>query len=129
MKKMILMAMLLLPLTMLNAKKMSFIVNGPEEYYNRVSVVNETSQEDFKCRLVIMDDEDNTVDIYGVYELKDNGDADSNSKWLYRGSKVGIEMPKNFPVEVSFSVEYKDYPFYDMLIIRLFDQTTEFDEQ
>lgn len=100
----------------------TFIVEGPERSYNQVRVSNETSQENFNCRVVILNDDNSTKEVYGVYELKEKGDTDSNTNRIKRGTKLGIQLPKDFPVEVDFSVEYKDYPMFDAIIIHLYDK-------
>ena len=127
-KQLLLLVLMMIVPMISSAKKLSFTIGGPEDSYNRICVVNETSQENFNCRLVILDDNDEKIAVYGVYHLKSEGDEDSNSSWIGRGARIGIQMPKDFPLEVSFSVEYYDRPFYDYIIIRLYDNTTEFDE-
>ena len=119
---------LLMPLISLHAEKMVFTVEGPEETYNRVSVVNETSQANFVCRIVILNDDDTTRELYGIYNLTEINDHDSNTNWLKRGTRLGVVMPKDFPVEVTCVVEYKDRPLYDYIIVHLFDKNKEFDE-
>ena len=105
------------------AQKMSFTVKGPEDKYNQIRVVNETSQENVTCRIVMMwDGDEHSKEVYGVYHLKSIGDIDSNTRWLNAGTTVAIEMPKDFPVEVDFNVEYKDYPLFDAIVIHLFDK-------
>jgi len=109
----------------LMAQKMSFVVKGPEDKYNQIRVLNETSQEELTCRVVILsEDKEDAKEVYGVYHLKKIGDIDSNTKWLDAGTTVGIEIEKDFPVKVDFSVEYKDYPFFDAIVIHLYDKGT-----
>lgn len=53
MKKFLLSAFLIVTtITVLAQKDMSFVVNGPEKSYNQVRVVNNTSIENFNCRVV-----------------------------------------------------------------------------
>lgn len=122
-----LLVFLLLLLPLFAQAKRTFTVEGPEDRYNQIRIVNETSEENFRCRLAVLNDDESTKEVYGVYELKERGDSDSATGWLYRGTRIALEMPKDFPVEVTFSVEYKDYPLFDVVIIHLFDNTTEFE--
>lgn len=111
---------------------MIFKVEGPEKSYNQIRIENETSQADFDCRLVTLElEKDGTyknTGVYGTYNLKESGDGDSNSGSVERKSYIGIEMPKDFPENVTFEIEYKDYPFYDVIIIHLKDTESEFKE-
>ena len=103
-------------------EKLMFVVEGPENKYNQVRVYNETSQENFRCRLVLLNDDGSIRETYGEYNLKEKSDFDSNTNWIYQGAKVGIQMPKDFPTQVSFAVQYKDYPLFDAIFIRLYDK-------
>ena len=124
MKKLFILIILLCGLQLtVSAQTMSFTVEGPEETYNQIRVVNETSQEEFICRVVLLspNGESKVKDLYGVYNLRSQFDHDSNTKWIKRGAEVAIEMPKDFPVEVSFAVEYLDRPIFDIIVIHLHD--------
>ena len=122
-------ACMLISLSQVSAKNI-FVIEGPEESYNQIRVVNETSQSDFDCRVAVLNDDESMNYVYGVYHLKERNDIDSNSDTnrVRRGTKLAVQMPKDFPVEVSAFVEYKDYPFYDIIIIHLTDTTSEFSE-
>ncbi len=104
---------------------MTFTVGGSEKAYNQIRVVNETSQTNFKCRILILN-EDGTPsnEVYGVYDLREKGDSDSNTNKILYGTKLQIQKPKNFPVELDFQVEYRNYPLFDVIIIHLFDKGT-----
>ena len=119
----------LISLSHVSAKNI-FVIEGPEKSYNQIRVVNETSQSDFDCRVAVLNDDESMNYVYGVYHLKERNDIDSNSDTnrVRRGTKLAVQMPKDFPVEVSAFVEYKDYPFYDIIIIHLTDTTSEFSE-
>ena len=43
--------------------------------------------------------------------------------------RIGIQLQKDFPIEVSFDVEYKDYPFFDAILIHINELGTGFDDQ
>jgi len=86
-----------------------------------IRVVNETSQDTLNCRVVILNEDNQTSEIYGVFNLTAKYDQDSKVKWLNRGTKMAVEMPKDFPVETSIAVEYVDRPVWDFLIIHITD--------
>ncbi len=111
-----------------NRNKMSFVVDGPEDSYNMIRVINHSSHSDFKCRVVFLTEDDRVRSTYGTYSLKGYDDADSNSKIIRQGTRVGIQMAKDFPAEVNFSVEYRDYPLYDAIFIYILDANSSYDE-
>ncbi|MBR3558649.1 MAG: hypothetical protein IKN78_07235 [Bacteroidales bacterium] len=103
--------------------QMTFTVQGPEKKYNQIRIVNETSQTNFKCRVLILnEDGSDSKEVYGVYELKEKGDSDFNTNKILQGTKLKIQKPKGFPVELDFNVEYKNIPLFDIIIIHLFDK-------
>ena len=128
MKKTILSVVFLLAATVIFAQKdMSFVVEGPEQSYNQIRVVNETSLENFNCRVVILNDDKTVKEVYGDYELKEKGDSDSNTKGtkdnrVQKGTQLAVKFPKNFQHELSFYVEYRDYPLFDVIVIHLTDK-------
>ena len=93
-------ACMCISLTQIYAKNI-FVIEGPEETYNQIRVVNETSQEDFRCRIVILKDDETTDHVYGVYDLKEYGDISSKTARITRGTKIAIQMSGDFPGEVS----------------------------
>ena len=96
------------------AAKTTFTIGGSEKTYNQIRLVNRTSKENFKCRVVIVDPKDNsTVKEYGVYELKEKGDSDSNTDKIKRGTTLAIEMEKSFEGEIHCTLDYIDAPFFD----------------
>ena len=128
MKKTILSVLFLIAATAVFAQKdMSFVVEGPEQSYNQIRVVNETSLENFNCRVVILNDDKTVKEVYGDYELKEKGDSDSNTKGtkdnrVQKGTQLAVKFPKNFQHELSFYVEYRDYPLFDVIVIHLADK-------
>lgn len=115
-------------------KEMTFVVEGPENFYNQVRVVNETPYENFHCRVVILNDDKTVKEVYGDYELKEKGDSDSNTKngkesRIQKGAQLGIKFPKNFQKELGFYVEYRDYPLFDVIIIHLTDKDGGYDDE
>lgn len=98
-----------------------FTVEGPEDRYNMVRLINETSQDTINCRVVLLDDNGENKEIFGVYSLNGKQDHDSKVKWVNRGTKLAVEMPKDFPTEVSIAVEYVDRPVWDFILIHIND--------
>ena len=109
--------------------KMTFVIAGPEEVYNLIKVVNETSEDNFSCRVVIVEGEDDVAAVYGTYRLEGIGDSDSGLDRIWRGTKVGIQMPNDFKKKLTFDVEYVDRPFFDYIIIHLRDKKGGFDDE
>lgn len=102
--------------------KMSFTVNGPENRYNRIKVVNHSSYSNFECRVFVLNEDESAGELYGIYNLKGYDDADSNTRWVEKNTKLEISIPDELPSEVDFLVEYKDYPLYDFIIIYITDK-------
>ena len=98
-----------------------FTVEGPEGKYNMIRVVNETSQDTINCRVVFLNENNEASEIYGVYHMNGKLDHDSNVKWVDRGTKLALEMPKDFPVETSIAVEYVDRPVWDFIVVHITD--------
>ncbi|MBO7490875.1 MAG: hypothetical protein J6T59_00380 [Bacteroidales bacterium] len=114
-------------------KIMSFEVKGSEKSYNQVRVVNETSYENFRCRVVILNADSTVKEVYGDYVLNERGDSDANTKSgkesrINQGALLGIQFPKSFTGEVSLFVEYKDYPLFDVIVIHLTDKGGGYEE-
>ncbi len=136
MKKIILSVLLMLATVAVFAQQqiMSFEVKGDEKSYNQVRVVNETSYTNFHCRVVLLNEDKSVKDVYGDYELKEKGDSDANTKSgnesrIKKGEWLGVQFPKNFTEEVSFFVEYKDYPLFDVIVIHLTDKGGGYEDE
>jgi hypothetical protein len=136
MKKTILSVLLMLATVAVFAQQqiISFEVKGDEKSYNQVRVVNETSYTNFHCRVVILNEDKSVKDVYGDYELKEKGDSDANTKSgnesrIKKGEWLGVQFPKNFTEEVSFFVEYKDYPLFDVIVIHLTDKGGGYEDE
>jgi len=134
MKKTILSVLFLMAATAVFAQKeMTFVVEGPENSYNQVRIVNETSQENFHCRVVVLNEDKTVKEVYGDYKLKEKGDSDSNTKGtknerIQKGTPLAVKFPKDFKHELSFYVEYRDYPLFDVIVIHLTDKDGGYDE-
>lgn len=108
--------------------KMAFTVGGPEERYNQIRVINHTSLPEFKCRVVYLNEDNSVKALFGEYTLKGYDDTDSNANDLRRGYRIGIQMANDCPVEVTFAIEYKDYPFYDAVLIYVNERSAGYDD-
>ena len=108
--------------------KMSFVVEGTEDRYNTVRVINHSSQTNFSCRVVLLNEDNSIQSVYGDYFLKGPGDTDSNTRFFHQGARMGIQMMSDFDGEVTFTVEYKDYPIYDAVYIHIYDADGGYDE-
>ncbi len=102
--------------------KMVLTIDGPENTYNQIRIVNETSQENFKCRVIVLNEDESQKFVYGVYKLKEYSDSDSNTQSIKRGTKIGIELPQDFNAELNYDVEYLDLPLFDIVVIHLKDK-------
>ncbi len=126
MKKFILFILSMLAFISVEAKT-TFKVEGPHNVYRRIRVINQTSQENFDCRFVLLkENEDGTLtrgEVYGIYHLKGRNDIDTNTKWIDKGTLVGIEMPASFPEDIEVSVEYNSVA----IRVTLIDKNTKFE--
>lgn len=126
MKKIILFILSMLAFISVEAKT-TFKVEGPHNVYRRIRVINQTSQENFDCRFVLLkENEDGTLtrgEVYGIYHLKGRNDIDTNTKWIDKGTLVGIEMPAGFPEDIEVSVEYNSVA----IRVTLLDKNSKFE--
>ena len=121
MKRIILFILSMLAFISVEAKT-TFKVEGPHNVYRRIRVINQTSQENFDCRFVLLkENEDGTLtrgEVYGIYHLKGRNDIDTNTRWIDKGTLVGIEMPAGFPEDVEVSVEYNSVAIRVTLLVK-----------
>lgn len=110
-------------------EKMIFVIEGPEETYNQIRVINETSLTELRCRVVVLDDSNKIKSEYGQYNIVGQGQYDSNTDRIRRGTRLGIQMPQDFTAELAFTVEYKDYPFFDAILIHLTDKANGYSNE
>ena len=115
-------AALMMSAVVVAENKMSFTVNGPENRYNRIKVVNHSSYSNFECRVFVLNADESAGELYGIYHLKSYDDADSNTRWVEKNTKLEISIPDELPGEVDYLVEYKDFPLYDFIIIYITDK-------
>ena len=126
MKKIILFILSMLAFISVEAKT-TFKVEGPHNVYRRIRVINQTSKENFDCRFVLLkENEDGSLtrgEVYGIYHLKGRNDIDTNTRWIDKGTLVGIEMPAGFPEDVEVSVEYNSVA----IRVTLLDKNSKFE--
>ena len=126
MKRIILFILSMLAFISVEAKT-TFKVEGPHNVYRRIRVINQTSQENFDCRFVLLkENEDGTLtrgEVYGIYHLKGRNDIDTNTRWIDKGTLVGIEMPAGFPEDVEVSVVYNSVA----IRVTLLDKNSKFE--
>jgi len=108
---------------------MVFVVEGPEDSYNHLRVVNETSLESLKCRVVVLNEDKSIKEIYSEFEFKERGATLKGKKGITRGTVLGVQFPKELTEKPSFSVEYKDFPMFDLVVIHLKDVNTGYEEE
>ncbi len=100
-------------------------IEGPESSYNQIWLVNQTSKQNFECRVSVLNSDETVDKVYGIYAMKEKGDKDVNTNKIARGTKISIEFPSDLQIETKYTIEYKDFPLFDVVIIQLFDKDKE----
>ena len=125
----ILLATAMMTVSVMAQEKFSFVIQGSEDTYNQVRVINRTSLQDIRCRVVVLDENNNILSVYGTYSMSGYDDADSNTERISRGTKIGLQFPEDFSHELLYSVEYRDYPLFDVVVVVLYDKNGEFSSE
>ena len=125
----ILLATAMMTVSVMAQEKFSFVIQGSEDTYNQVRVINRTSLQDIRCRVVVLDENNNILSVYGTYNMSGYDDADSNTERISRGTKIGLQFPEDFSHELLYSVEYRDYPLFDVVVVVLYDKNGEFNSE
>lgn len=125
----ILLATAMMTVSVMAQEKFSFVIQGSEDTYNQVRVINRTSLQDIRCRVVVLDENNNILSVYGTYNMSGYDDADSNTERISRGTKIGLQFPEDFSHELLYSVEYRDYPLFDVVVVVLYDKNGEFSSE
>ena len=125
----ILLATAMMTVSVMAQEKFSFVIQGSEDTYNQVRVINRTSLQDIRCRVVVLDENNNILSVYGTYSMSGYDDADSNTERISRGTKIGLQFPEDFNHELLYSVEYRDYPLFDVVVVVLYDKNGEFSSE
>ncbi len=124
-----LLAAIVMAANMMAQEKFSFVIQGSEDTYNQVRLVNRTSLTDIHCRVVVLDDDNHILSVYGIYDMKGYDDADFVTDRIRRGTKIGLQFPEDFNHELFYAVEYRDYPFFDAVVVILYDKNSEFSSE
>ena len=125
----ILLATAMMTVSVMAQEKFSVVIQGSEDTYNQVRVINRTSLQDIRCRVVVLDENNNILSVYGTYSMSGYDDADSNTERISRGTKIGLQFPEDFNHELLYSVEYRDYPLFDVVVVVLYDKNGEFSSE
>ncbi|MBO4404458.1 MAG: hypothetical protein J5780_03910 [Treponema sp.] len=124
MKKYLLSVLFALSLaSVLTAESIRIKVEGPEDSYNQIRIINNTKYSDFDVKVYLLKEKDEKFiikDTLGVFHLKGFFDTDSNKVDVSRKSYIGLSLPEELG-DISYSVTYKDLPFFDAIEIFLFD--------
>lgn len=113
---------LLFCLSALSAEHIKFTVDGTEHRYNQIRIVNNTRQ-DFDCTAYILEkrgDKFVAQEALGVFHLKNGNEYDTCTKFIHRGTHIGIDVPESAG-NVTYVVSYKDYPLFDIIEVTLID--------
>lgn len=129
MRKIITLLLLAVSLTVMAEEKISFVIEGSEQVYNQIRVINRTSAEHLRCRVVLLNNNDHIEAVYGDYDLSGYDDSDSHTMSVLRGQKIGVQFPQDFTTQVTSTVEYRDYPFFDIVVIYLYDIAEEYNAE
>lgn len=124
-----LLTVVLMTIGMMAQDKMSFIIEGKAKGYDQIRVVNQTSLDHIRCRLVVLDAEDNIEYVYGVYDMEGYDESDSNSNLIMRGRKIGIQMPEKSDAELTFIIEYQVHRVFNAVVVILKDKKSEFSDE
>ena len=68
-------------------------------------------------------------EVYEEFEFKEKGSTMKGKKGIKRGTILGVQFPKESTEKPSFSVEYKDFPMFDLVIIHLRNINTGYEEE
>lgn len=101
-------------------------VDGPENSYNMVRVVNLSHYTDFTCTVYFLDKHDDkfvVASAAGTYKLAGTNDHDSNKVRVRKGNWLGVKLPDDM-TDVSVSISYKDLPMFDIVNLVITDGTT-----
>ena len=124
MKKYLLSVLFALSLaSVLTAESIRIKVEGPEDSYNQIRIINNTKYSDFDVKVYLLKEKDEKFiikDTLGVFHLKGFFDTDSSRVDVRRKSYIGLSLPEELG-DISYSVTYKDLPFFDAIEIFLFD--------
>lgn len=110
-------------LAALGAENIKFMVGGGARRYNQIKVVNNTSASNFDCEAFVLESRGEKLvaqESLGSVHLRSSGGDDTITllNLIKRGSNLGIAVPEKVG-DFSYVVEYKDYPLFDVIEIKL----------
>ena len=100
-------------------------IEGPEEEYNQIKIINDTNIDAFNCTVYLLEKYENKYivkDTLGVFHLRCKSDEDSCRIFVKRNSYIGLSFSTDLG-ELSYSITYKDLPFFDVVEIFIFEKT------
>ena len=56
-----------------------------------------------------------------MYSLKNKGDADTVTNFIDTGSKVEVTVGKDFDGDSAFTVSYKNYPLFQIVVVHIIE--------
>ena len=117
----------ILLLTSLPAENLRIKIEGPESSYNQMRITNNTKHSNFDCKVYLLKEEKGKFIIketLGIFHLKESNDTDSCKMSINKNNYIGITIPEQLG-EVSYSISYKDLPFFDIVEITLTDSVID----
>lgn len=110
-------------LAALGAENIKFKVGGGARRYNQIKVVNNTGASNFDCEAFVLESRGEKLvaqESLGSVHLRSSGGDDTITllNLIKRGSNLGIAVPEKVG-DFSYVVEYKDYPLFDVIEIKL----------
>ncbi|MBO4546003.1 MAG: hypothetical protein J5700_00345 [Treponema sp.] len=113
----------LMALSVLGAENVKFKVGGSAKRYNQIKVFNNTNATDFDCEAFVLEERDGKLvaqESLGKVHLRKNGGDDTITvvSLIKRGTNLGLTVPEKVG-EFSYVIEYKNYPLFDVIEIKL----------
>lgn len=119
----VLFAGIFLCLAALGAENIKFKVGGSAKRYNQIRVVNNTHASYFDCEAFLLEERDGKLiaqESMGSVRLRNPGadDTITTINLIKRGTNLGLAVPEKVG-EFSYVVDYKNYPLFDVIEIKL----------
>lgn len=117
--------MALSSLSLLAKNNVKLKIEGPEDAYNMVKVINQTSFADFNLTIYFLEENGDKMIVsstLGNYFLKGTGDTDTVKVKTTQGQCIGVALPDGME-DVQVVLTYVDLPFFDIVQIVLSEDT------
>ena len=106
-----------------DSRRYKFKVGGSADGYNQIKIRNNSNGVYFDCEAFLLEDRDGKFvaqESLGSVHLRNNGGSDTVTmiNLIRRGDNLGLAVPEKAG-DFSYTVEYKDYPFFDVIEIKL----------